>query len=104
MMLKIAEKATGMTFKGEKIVYLNPLNDIGSITKLEAEMRENDEVEATIAWTAYSKDDKTAFIQPVMMDPPRWAIEHELGHVVLMSNGIGGHPSRYNDKFKYWRN
>ena len=103
-MLRKAERLTGLKWKGARIVFLKPDSNIGSVSELEKEMRENGETSATIAWTAYHKENKTAYVKPVIANPPRWAIEHEMAHVVLLSNGIGGHPARYNDTFKYWDN
>ena len=98
-----AERLTGKKWKGRKIVIFKPENlDVKSVSELVARLKMNREEEGTIAWAAYDDKSGTAFIQPMIAKPPRWAMVHEFGHVVLLSNGIDGHPSKYSNKFKYW--
>lgn len=97
-----AERLTGKKFKGRKVTILRPETDVKSVSELIRKLKLANESEGTIAWTAYHAPSGTAFIQPIIAKPPRWAMVHEFGHAVLMSNGIYGHPDKYSDKFKYW--
>lgn len=101
-MLAEAEALTGKKFKGRKITILRPETNVKSVSELIAKLKLANESEGTIAWTAYHAPSGTAFVQPIIAKPPRWAMVHEFGHVVLMSNGIDGHPSKYSNAFKYW--
>jgi hypothetical protein len=101
-LLRQAERLTGKRFKGRKVVIREPLMSVGSVSALMAKLKRTGESEGTIAWTAYDEGSGTAFIQPVIARPPGWAMLHEVGHAVLMSHGIDGHPQRYADAFKYW--
>jgi hypothetical protein len=102
-LLAEAEKLAGKKWKGKKIVIFKPENlDVRSVSDLVARLKMNREEEGTIAWTAYDDKSGTAFVQPMIAKPPRWAMVHEFGHVVLLSNDIDGHPNKYASKFKYW--
>jgi hypothetical protein len=102
-MVKEAERLTKKKFKGQSIVILKPKKGApGKVSELVKRLVSGDETDPTIAYAYYVDSTKTAVIQPVVKRPAEWAMIHEIGHCVLMSNGIDGHPKRYASEFKYW--
>lgn len=104
--VNIVRKAEGkkpLKFKGRRIVFLKVgKGSPGNVSSLERRLWSGKETDNTIAYAYYDKANKTAYIQPVVKSPAEWVIIHELGHAVLLSNGINGHPNEYSKQFKYW--